>query len=216
MKINKLEPRSWAVFFCDFLKIGSGQAFAGYLNLSNTNDNILIAKSLGLVVDEVSMFLGVFILDELVEVPIGVLLGKGVQLASSKCGIDSLSIYGRYNENGSPDLKCGEIKLWWVFDQISSWFLCIYISRYVIGHLMFFLFSLLGTQNPIMIMGQFLYVTDFDCITKIFLYNLIPKIVFDLGQIAFVDYFNKQSSKKSTEDPYPKEHPFLDLDYSHV
>jgi hypothetical protein len=207
LKNNNLEPRSWAVFFCDFIKLGVGQVFAGYLNISNTNDNILVAKDLGLVIDEVSMFLGVFILDELVEVPIGVFLGKGVQLVSYKYGIDSLSIYGRYNKNGESDLECGEINIWWVIAQVSSWLLCIFVSRYVIGHLMFFLFSLLGYQNPILVMGQFLYNIDLDCNSKIFLYNIIPKIIFDLAQIVFVDYFN--SMKKENTN---LEIPFLELE----
>ena len=68
------DARSWKVFWLDLMKMGIGQGCAWGINVINSHRNSEMAAEEGSTFDAVSWYFPTFLNDELIAVPLGVLL----------------------------------------------------------------------------------------------------------------------------------------------
>ena len=191
--VTNTEQRSYKVYFLDLSKMGGGQLIGFVVNLLNAHRN---ASSF----DPLSHYFPTFLADEIFGVPLGVYLGRVVNRIAMKYEdkstfAESLCEFGRYSEielgNIQNNQESSKVKLLWWFNQLCAWMVCVFISRVLAGAVVPFCFRMFHYNSPFYIIAQWIYELEWSCDTKRYVFAGLMRVVIDLIQIAFVDYWNK-------------------------
>ena len=208
-KHYRIDNRSHWVFAMDMMKIGIGQIFAWGINLLNTHRN---AQSL---FDPLSWYFPTFLGDELISVPLGVFIGKMVQRLARYGGGDYECIheFGRYHKSYHSDdpqwqnLYHAQVdivpKCSWFIYQTATWVCCVVLSRLLGGLFIPFVYYIMETSSPFYLMTQWIYNLPWSCATKQWVFVGFFRLIIDVIQIAFVDYFNKYNKKQLLDHHTP-------------
>lgn len=195
----KTETRTNLVFFMDLSKMGLGQGMGFVANIVNAHRNAG-------AFDPLSYYLPTFISDELFGVPLGVLLGRYVnRLAASSGSFQSLHEFGVYSPISMDSATPPRPLFRWWLNQLLAWMLCVFVSRMFAGLIVPFVNHHLGTHSPFYMIALWIYELEWSCDTKRWVFVGAFRIVIDLLQIAFVDYFNKSRTLYSKNSSYSGE-----------
>eukprot|EP01062_Namystynia_karyoxenos_P039101 TRINITY_DN28442_c0_g1_i1.p2 TRINITY_DN28442_c0_g1~~TRINITY_DN28442_c0_g1_i1.p2 ORF type:complete len:289 (+),score=103.26 TRINITY_DN28442_c0_g1_i1:61-867(+) len=187
------ESRGRRTFALDLSKIGVGQGFAWLINLANTRRN---SGELSSGLDPLSWYFPTFLGDELFAVPLGVGLGKLVCLAArtaSERGYECWALrplhrFGCYGTGPSPSMR------WWAI-QLAAWVLCVAVSRVVGGFAVPLFSAVLGSGSPFERLAKAIFRLSWSCPVKQWVFAGALRILVDLLQLAFVDFFNKYTGQ---------------------
>ena len=205
-KLGK-EIRTPMVFFMDLSKMCIGQMFAWAINLLNTHRN---ASS---DFDALSWYFPTFLGDELISVPLGVLIGKLVTKGFQRLGsvngtfykcTEPLHVFGRYKPEANDyyfDMSVNsnynnDIRVSWLFMQMFVWVLCVVASRWLGGLIVPLCEYYLDDNSPFYLLAEGIYNLDMTCVQKQWLFAGFLRVVIDILQLAFVDFFNKYVKRR--------------------
>jgi len=196
----KWARRSQFVFWLDLIKIGLAQIASWGVNFVNTHRNAVAGF------DPLAWYLPTFLADEVVCVPLGVIVGKlltGIfRLLGTRCGLEkwtgALHHFGRYApESGesqgllSAPSSSAPRASWW-FAQLVLWVGCVVGTRFLVGGLVVPLCeSYLEDDSPFHRLAKLIYDLPWPCPQKQWVFAGAARLGVDLLQYMFVDFFNK-------------------------
>lgn len=196
------EKRPPVIFTMDMLKIGIGQGFAWLINLINTHRNSTE------MFDPLSWYFPTFLNDEIIAVPLGVIIGKLVtHVARNYEELKPIHYFGRYSP-AVDDPRWGRLigtnqgtedkPVWyvsWFLSQLLVWVTCVITSR-TVGGLVVPIVNYYFRKNSVYyVIAQWIYELEWSCPTKRWFFVGFLRITIDILQIALVDFFNKFKNK---------------------
>ena len=196
------EKRHPIIFTLDILKIGIGQGFAWGINLINTHRNSTE------MFDPLSWYFPTFLNDEIIAVPLGVVIGKLVnKLARHSQAAAPLHYFGKYAPE-QDNARWGRLidshqdtevqPLWypsWFGIQLTVWCLCVISSRLIGGLVVPIVNYYLQESSIYYLIAQWIYELEWSCATKRWFFVGFLRVLIDILQIALVDFFNKFRKK---------------------
>ena len=191
------DSRTYLVFWLDLAKMGFGQGMAYVINVLNAHRN-----SAGGAFDATSWYFPTFLNDELIAVPLGVLLWhifirlvRRVTSSEPACAESTFAVAlkdsGKYHPDGAAFGDDSEIRYSWWAIQLVCWASAVVVSRLLGGLVVPTVAMLLGDHSPYYLMASWIYALPMSCAAKRWTFAGVFRILIDILQLAIVDFFNK-------------------------
>lgn len=196
----KSAQRTATVFFLDLAKIALGQGMAWLISVLNTMRNAATSHKF----DSLAWYFPTFLADEIITVPLAVLLGLLLTLLARTLGrsaavakwTDAIHHFGRYEPDDAASQELlltrprGPRASWWAA-QLALWLLCVAAARVVSSLLVPVLTNLLGEASPFYLLARWIHELDWPCDTKQWVFAGALRALIHLLQILFVDLCNR-------------------------